>query len=84
MGLQAWAAAVQASREKGATTAVVGAAAMFVVLVTRTNDAWASWSEHDNMFVRCGSCCGSCFSYHAHSIDLALALTFAKLDHTLI
>lgn len=53
-------AAVQASRDKGATTAVVAAAAMFVVLVTRTNDQWASWSEHDNMFVRYGSCYGIC------------------------
>ena len=49
-------AAVQASRDKGATTAVVAAAAMFVVLVTRTNDEWASWSEHDNMFVRYAIC----------------------------
>ena len=45
-------AAVQASRDKGTTTAVVAAAAMFVLVVTRTNDEWASWSEHDNMFVR--------------------------------
>ena len=54
-------AAVQASRDKGATTAVVAAAAMFVVLVTRTNDEWASWSEHDNMFVRYSSCFSICF-----------------------
>ena len=45
-------AAVQASRDKGVTTAVVAAAAMFVLVVTRTNDQWASWSEEDNMFVR--------------------------------
>ena len=44
--------AVQASRDKGITTAVVAAAAMFVLVVTRANDEWASWSEHDNMFVR--------------------------------
>ncbi len=50
--LQGWMAAVQASRDKGVTTAAVAAAAMFVLVVTRTNDEWASWSEHDNMFVR--------------------------------
>ena len=44
--------AVQASRDKGITTAVVAAAAMFVLVVTRANDEWASWSEHGNMFVR--------------------------------
>lgn len=60
-------AAVQASRDKGATTAVVAAAAMFVVLVTRTNDSWASWSEHDNMFVRYSSYQGSC-SFFVHCV----------------
>lgn len=49
---QGWMAAVQVSRDKGTTTAVVAAAAMFVLVVTRSNDEWASWSEHDNMFVR--------------------------------
>lgn len=49
--LQGWMAAVQVSRDKGTTTAVVAAAAMFVLVVTRSNDEWASWSEHDNMFV---------------------------------
>lgn len=59
-------AAVQASRDKGVSTAAVAAAAMFVLVVTRTNDQWASWSEHDNMFVRhvttlqCLSCCAVC------------------------
>lgn len=73
-GLQAWMAAVQASRDKGATTAVVAAAAMFVVLVTRTNDEWANWSEHDNMFVRYGSYYGSCFAHHAHSFPPVLCV----------
>jgi hypothetical protein len=45
--------AVQVSRDKGITTAAVAAAAMFVLVVTRSNDEWSSWSEHDNMFVRC-------------------------------
>ncbi len=44
--------AVQVSRDKGITTAAVAAAAMFVLVVTRSNDEWSSWSEHDNMFVR--------------------------------
>ena len=44
--------AVQVSRDKGVTTAAVAAAAMFVLVVTRSNDEWSSWSEHDNMFVR--------------------------------
>ena len=47
--------AVQASRDKGITTAAVAAAAMFVLVVTRSNDEWSSWSEHDNMFVRYAS-----------------------------
>ena len=46
-------AAVQASRDRSLPTAAVAAAAMFVLVVTRSNDEWASWSEHDNMFVRC-------------------------------
>lgn len=52
--LQAWMAGVQASRDTGISAAAVAAAAMFVLVVTRTNDQWASWSEHDNMFVRHG------------------------------
>jgi len=28
---------------------------MFVLVVTRSNDEWSSWSEHDNMFVRYAS-----------------------------
>lgn len=47
--------AVQVSRDKGITTAAVAAAAMFVLVVTRSNDEWSSWSEHDNMFVRYAS-----------------------------
>ena len=50
--LQAWTAAVQGCKDKGINTAAVAAAAMFVLVVTRTNDQWASWSEGDNMFVR--------------------------------
>ena len=50
--LQGWMTAVQASRDKGITTAVVAAAAMFVLVVTRSNERWASWSERDNTFVR--------------------------------
>lgn len=46
-------AAVQASRDRSLPTAAVAAAAMFVLVVTRSNDEWASWSEHDNTFVRC-------------------------------
>ncbi|KAL0027450.1 hypothetical protein WJX77_001937 [Trebouxia sp. C0004] len=49
--LQGWMGAVQASRDKGITAAAVAAAAMFVLVVTRSNDEWSSWSEHDNMFV---------------------------------
>ena len=53
---QAWMAAVQASTDKGSdkgtNAAGVAAAAMFVLVVTRTNDEWASWSEGDNTFVR--------------------------------
>ncbi|KAA6421764.1 MAG: formin domain containing, partial [Trebouxia sp. A1-2] len=49
--LQGWMGAVQVSRDKGITTAAVAAAAMFVLVVTRSNDEWSSWSEHDNMFV---------------------------------
>ncbi|KAL0049978.1 hypothetical protein WJX82_001917 [Trebouxia sp. C0006] len=49
--LQGWMGAVQVSRDKGVTTAAVAAAAMFVLVVTRSNDEWSSWSEHDNMFV---------------------------------
>lgn len=45
--------AVQVSHDKGITTTAVAAAAMFVLVVTRSNDEWSSWSEHDNMFVRC-------------------------------
>ena len=47
--------AVQVSRDKGITTAAVAAAAMFVLVVTRSHDEWSSWSEHDNMFVRYAS-----------------------------
>ncbi len=47
--------AVQVSRDKGITTAAVAAGAMFVLVVTRSNDEWSSWSEHDNMFVRYAS-----------------------------
>ena len=54
-GVQGWMGAVQVSRDKGITTAAVAAAAMFVLVVTRSNDEWSSWSEHDNMFVRCAS-----------------------------
>lgn len=50
--VQVWVAAVQASKDQGITAGAVAAAAMFVLVVTRTNDEWASWSEHDNMFVR--------------------------------
>ena len=54
--VQAWMAAVQESTGKGTDTgtnaAGVAAAAMFVLVVTRTNDEWASWSEEDNTFVR--------------------------------
>jgi len=53
--VQGWLGAVQASRDKGITTAAVAAAAMFVLVVTRSNDEWSSWSEHDNMFVRYAS-----------------------------
>lgn len=50
--MQVWEGAVQASKDKGIHAGAVAAAAMFVLVVTRTNDEWASWSEHDNMFVR--------------------------------
>ena len=45
--------AVQATKDKGLQVGSVAAAAMYILVVTRTNDEWASWSEHDNMFVRC-------------------------------
>lgn len=51
--MQTWVGAVQATKDKGIQVGSVAAAAMFILVVTRTNDEWASWSEHDNMFVRC-------------------------------
>lgn len=50
--MQVWSGAVQATKGKGIHAGAVAAAAMFILVVTRTNDDWACWSEHDNMFVR--------------------------------
>lgn len=60
---------VQASRDKGISAAAVAAAAMFVLVVTRTNDQWASWSEQDNMFVRHG------VSSHSSCLHALFAVT---------
>lgn len=76
LAVQVWEGAVQAATGKGIHAGAVAAAAMFVLVVTRTNDEWASWSEHDNMFVRC-----ACLIQHSRQCHFSHVNKFQSCQH---